>query len=184
MKKLIKIFLFLPLLLAFKCGEEEDCFGKLSTYEKPNLITIDNLQTNYTIGDTLWISSNLEILQDFDGVNVDLLAFDDQIGYSFNFYKNSVYNPEIYLCVDNTTTTFQNGNLINYWGCNQVAYERVNNELKSKVGIKLLESGNYRMEFYNINSFKENGYNCHEQKIQINTTISNLNGNIINFVVN
>lgn len=184
MKNLLRICVLLPFLLAFQCGEEEPCFGKYTTIEIPSLITIENFEQNYNVNDTLWISSTLNQFQTLNNETIDLDTFDDEIGFGFQFYRSSVFNPEIFLCVSDETTNFQNGNLIDYYGCNQVTYEKNGTEYKSKFGIKLVESGNYRLEFYNISSFKESGYDCNERVLQIKTSISNTNSNSFNFTVN
>jgi hypothetical protein len=91
-----------------------------------------------------------------------------------------VYNPEIYLCLDENTTEITNGSLSN---CNLFVYEKVGNNLKSRVGIKLLETGNYKISIYNIASFRESGLNCNDKAIDINTTFSNNNEQMISFTV-
>lgn len=182
MKKItLFVLLVAPFLMATQC-EPEPCTPKVSQKFKENLITIENLQNTYNIGDIIWLNSYLDRNQTFTDPTetIDLLTYPMDFGFGLQFYKSSVYNPEIYLCLDENTTEITNGSLIN---CNLFVYEKVGNNLKSRVGIKLLETGNYKISIYNIASFRESGLNCNDKAIDINTTFSNNNEQMISFTV-
>ena len=68
-------------------------------------------------------------------------------------------------------------------GCNLFVYEKRNNEFKSRVGIKLLETGNYKLSIYSISNFRETGLNCDDKGLDIRTTFSNNDQQTINFTV-
>jgi hypothetical protein len=175
------VLLIAPFLMAMQC-EPEPCTPKITQKFKENLITVENLQNTYNVGDILWLSSDLERNQNFTNPTetIDLFSFDMDLGFGLQFYKSSVYNPEIYLCLDETTTEITNGSLNN---CNFFVYEKNGDTLKSRVGIKLLETGNYRIAIYNIASFRELGLKCEDSAIDINTTFSNNNEQLISFTV-
>ena len=185
MKKIVFLILITPLFLAFQCGPGDPCFAKIAQKAKPNLITIDNLQDTYTVGDIIWLSSTLERIQNFENPNetIDLFSFPFDYGFGIKFYKSSVYNPEIFLCLNNNTTEIVYGSLNETLGCNLFVYEKIGNVLKCRIGVKLLETGNYKLSVYDISTFRELGLNCNDKGLDINTTFSNNNQQEITFTV-
>ncbi len=185
MKKIALLLFITPLFLAFQCEPDDSCSAEITQKEKPNLITIENLQTTYNVGDIIWFSSTLERNQNFENPSetIDLYSFPLDYGFGIQFYKSSVYNPEIYLCLNSTTTEIALGNLNGTLGCNLFVYEKIGDELKCRIGVKLLETGNYKLTIYNITTFKETGLNCGDKGLDINTTFSNNNQQEINFIV-
>jgi hypothetical protein len=185
MKKCIFLLLIAPLFLAFQCDPGESCSVNVTHKTKTNLITIDNLQNTYNVGDIIWISSTLERIQNFENPNETIDLFSYPLDYSFGiqFYRLSVYNPEIFLCLNNNTTEIDFGSLNENFGCNLFIYEKIGNELKSRIGVKLLETGNYKLSVYNISTFKESGLSCNDKGLDINTTFSNNNQQEIIFTV-
>jgi hypothetical protein len=185
MKKIVFLILITPLFLAFQCGPGDPCFAKIAQKVKPNLITIDNLQDTYTVGDIIWLSSTLERIQNFENPNetIDLFSFPFDYGFGIQFYKSSVYNPEIFLCLNNNTTEIVYGSLNETLGCNLFVYEKIGNVLKCRIGVKLLETGNYKLSVYDISTFRELGLNCNDKGLDINTTFSNNNQQEITFTV-
>jgi hypothetical protein len=181
MKKIIIIVLLFPFLIATQC-EEEPCLPIIKQRNKPNLITVENLQSTYNVGDILWINSTLERNQAFDNPNETIDLFDYPLDFEFGlqFYKLSVYNPEIYLCLNENTTVITNGSLNT---CNLFVYEKIANTLKCRIGIKLLEPGNYKISIFNIATFRNSGLTCDDQGLDIYTTFSNDNLQNINFTV-
>ena len=185
MKKLLLLLVISPLFLAFQCEPGDPCSAKISQKSKPNLITIENLQTTYAVGDIVWFTSTLDRVQNFENPNetIDLFSFPLEYGFGVQFYKSSVYNPEIFLCLNSTTTEISQGSLNGTMGCNLFVYEKIGDELKCRIGIKLLESGNYKLSIYNIATFKETGLNCDDIGLDIKTTFSNNNQQEISFIV-
>lgn len=185
MKKIIILFLIAPILMATQC-EDEGCIPSITQKTKFDLITIENLQTNYNVGDIIWLNSSLSRNQEFNETpeNIDLFNYQLDFAFGVQFYKLSVYNPEIYLCLDENTTEITQGSLNENLGCNLFVYERTDNQLKCRVGIKLLETGNYKLSINNISNFRETGLTCNDQAIDIYTTFSNNNLQSVNFSVN
>ena len=183
MKKLLLILLT-PLFFAFQC-EPEPCMPIVTQKSKPQLITIENLQSTYQVGDILWLTSTLARSQNFENPNeiVDLFSYNLDFAFGLNFYKSSIYNPEISLCLDSNTTEITQGNLNENLSCNLFVYEKIGNELKCRIGIKLLETGNYKLSIFNIANFRENGLNCEDKGLDIFTTFSNNNQQMIQFSV-
>ena len=185
MKKTLLLLLIAPLFLAFQCEPGDPCSAKITQKSKSNLITIENLQPTYNVGDIIWFNSTLERIQNFENPSetIDLFSFPLDYAFGIQFYKSSVYNPEIFLCLNSTTTEISLGNLNETLGCNLFVYEKFGNELKCRIGIKLLETGNYKMSIYNISTFRETGLNCGDNGLDINTTFSNNNQQEISFIV-
>jgi hypothetical protein len=185
MRKLLLLFLLLPIFLAFQCEPGEPCTAKITQKSKPNLITIENLQATYNVGDIIWLNSTLEKNQNFDNPNetIDLFSYPLEYALGIQFYKSSIYNPEIYLCLNSTTTEIDQGTLNETLGCNLFVYEKIGDELKCRIGVKLLETGNYKLSIYNISTFRETGLNCGDKGLDIFTTFSNNNQQEINFTV-
>jgi hypothetical protein len=183
MKKLLLILLT-PLFFAFQC-EPEPCMSIVSQKSKPQLITIENLQSTYQVGDILWLTSTLARSQNFENANeiVDLFSYNLDFAFGLNFYKSSIYNPEIYLCLNSNTTETTFGALNGNFGCNMFVYEKIGSELKCRIGIKLLETGNYTLSIYQISNFRETGLNCEDKGLNITTTFSNNNQQMIQFSV-
>jgi hypothetical protein len=182
MKKITAfVLLVAPFLMATQC-DTETCSPKISKKFKENLITVENLQNTYNVGDIMWLSSDLDRNQTFENPTetIDLFSYPLDLEYGVQFYKLSVYNPEIYLCLDESTTEFTAGYLND---CNLFVYEKNGDHLKSRFGIKLLEAGNYKIVIYNIASFRDTGLNCDDTAIDINTTFSNNNEQLISFTV-
>ena len=92
MKKFVLILLS-PLFLAFQC-EEEPCMREVIQQSKPELITIENLQSTYNVGDILWLNSTLTRNQNFENTTeiVDLFSYELDFAFGVNFYKSSIYN--------------------------------------------------------------------------------------------
>jgi hypothetical protein len=185
MKKIVLVFFISHLFLAFQCGTEEPCSAKIIVKFKPQLITIENLQPIYNVGDIIWFNSTLERIQNFENPNetIDLYSYPLDYAFGIQFIKSSIYNPEIFLCLNSTTTELSTGNLNETLGCNLFVYEKIGNELKCRIGVKLLEPGNYKMSVFNISTFRETGLNCNDTGLDINTTFSNTNQQEINFTV-
>ncbi len=184
MKKIFLSLLIIP-LLAFQCEPGEPCQATIKQKTKPNLITIENLQSTYNVGDIIWFNSTLESIQNFESPTetIDLFSYELDFAWGVQFYKTSVYNPEIFLCLNSITTEITDGSLNETMGCNLFVYEKRNNEFKSRVGIKLLETGNYKLSIYSISNFRETGLNCDDKGLDIRTTFSNNDQQTINFTV-
>jgi len=182
MKKLFLLLAISPFLVAMQCEPGEPCTAEVSQKYKESLITIENLQNTYSIGDIIWLSSTLDKYQTFSNPNetIDLFSYPLDFEFGIQFYKSLVYNPEIYLCLDENTTESTLGYLN---GCNLFVFEKIGDNLKSRVGIKLLETGNYKISIFNIATFRNSGLTCDDKGLDIYTTFSNNNLQTVNFTV-
>ena len=167
--------------MAFQC-EPEPCYPNTIQKAKPNLITIENLQPTYTVGDTVWISSSLDRNQQFENPSetIDLFNYPLDFEYYIQFTKSSVYNPEIYLCLNDVTTQVTQGSVEN---CGGIKYEKTNDAFKSRFGIKLLEPGTYKLSIYNIATSRDSGLTCEDTGLNIITTFSTIDEQNVSFVV-
>ncbi|CAM3706377.1 hypothetical protein FLGE108171_11450 [Flavobacterium gelidilacus] len=181
MKKALLLFLIIP-FMAFQCEPGEPCEPAIKQKSKPNLITVENLQTNYIVGDIIWLNSSLEKNQLFENPNetIDLLSYPLDYALGFQFYKSSLYSTDTYLCIDESSSEVTIGSNNN---CNTFVYEKDGDFLKSRVGIKLLETGNFKIILSSISTFRETGLNCGDNALDIYTTFSNNNQNSITFIV-
>jgi len=181
MKKIILILTLFPFLIAMQC-EDNYCYASIKQKTKPNLITVENFKAIYNLGDVIWLNSTLEKNQIFDYPNetIDLFSYPLEFEFGIQFYKSSVYNPQTYLCAGKNTTEFTNGYLNE---CNLFVYEKTDDKLKSRIGIKLLETGNFTITIHNIATFRNSGLTCEDKGLDINTTFSNNNEQSINFTV-
>lgn len=185
MKNLLRIFLLLPFLLAFQCEDDDPCSLKFTSKVKPNLISVENLQSTYNVGDTLWLSSEIERIQQFDNETIDILNFPEKIGFGIQFKKETSYSNEpIFICLDNNTVTFTQGYLFLNYDCNRFIYDVNNSNLNCRVGIKLLEAGNFTIELNSIMNFRTNGNNCNDEVLEIKTNFIENQSLSIYFTVN
>ncbi len=179
MKKGLIVFLIVPVLMATQCEDDIECTSETLIKTKQNLLTIENSQTTYQVGDVLWIKSDLDRNINFDTPNETIDLFDySELIFKFNFDRISIYNSEMYLCVNEDTIEIVKGELLN---CNQFSYERSDTNFQSNIGIKLLEAGEYRMKISEISSNEHS--DCSKDGIVILTSFSNNDNEWVTFLV-
>jgi hypothetical protein len=155
MKKSVLVLLICPLLFAMQCDPDDEPCGNLVELEKRDLITVENLQAEYQLNDTLWLNSTVDINQQSSSA-IDLFEFDEELSFYIELKKASVYNPNNYLYLNEETTVIDKGRAIE----NNFILTKENNTFKNRIGIKLLEPGNYSLTIYNIASYKPSGTDC------------------------
>lgn len=179
MKKIALILFLFPFLLATQCDEDDRPCGRYVEWQKPNLISIENQQTTYTVGDVLWLSAIVDRNQDNGNATIDLFAFDTKLSYYIDLKKSSVYNTFFYLYLNDNTSVVEQGEAES----NTVILTPENDTFKSKFGIKLLESGTYTLTVYNIASYNPNQVGCNFTRHSLVTDFSELESNTFTFEV-
>ena len=182
MKKLVILFTLIPFLLAFECDSDSDSCGTFFEFEKSNLVTIENLQETYAVGDVLWFSSTVV---DRNQINsntcnsIDLFASDDKLSYSIEFRKASIYNGFDPIFLNENTTIVEVG-AIDY---NTIILVKEGEQFKSRIGIKLLEPGSFTIYLYNVSSFDPLQIGCNYTHYSMVTDFSGLNSREFAFMV-
>jgi len=179
MKKSILVLLMCPLLFAMQCEPDDGPCGKLIELEKEDLITIENLQTVYNLNDVLWLNSTVDRNQQSTSSNFDLFEFDDEFSFYIELKKVSVYNPNNYLYLNEETTIIDQGKAFD----NNFILTKDNDTFKNRIGVKLLEPGNYSLTIYNIGSYKQNRTDCDFTSFSIMTDFSEMDSNSFSFTV-
>jgi len=179
MKKIgILLFMF-PFLIATQCDEDDRPCGNYLELQKPNLISIENLQPAYAVGDVLWLSSTVDRNLNNGNTTIDLFAFDTKLSYYIDLQKSSAYNNYFYLYLNENTSVVEQGEAES----NTVILTPDNDTFKSKFGIKLLESGTYTLTVYNIASYNPNRVGCNFTTHSLVTDFSELESNTFSFAV-
>ena len=113
MKKIVLLFACVPFLLAMQCDPEPDPCGNYIEFEKSNLITIDNPQSTYLVGDIVWLSSIVDRNQinSNTGSSIDLFVSDEKLAYYVDLRKDSNYNGYYQLLLNENTTVVEYGEL-------------------------------------------------------------------------
>lgn len=179
MKKTVLILLMCPLLFAMQCEPDDEPCGNLVELEKKDLITVENLQAEYNLNDVLWLNSTVDRNQQSTSATFDLFEFDDELAFYIELKKASVYNPNNYLYLNEQTTVVDLGRAVE----NNFILTKDNNTFKSRIGIKLLEPGNYSLTIYNIGSYKPIGTDCNFTSFSIVTDFSGMDSSSFLFVV-
>jgi len=178
MKKLLIVLLLCPLLFAMQCDPDEEPCGNLVEFEKKDLINIENLQAKYQLNDILWLNSTVDRNQQSSSA-LDLFEFDDELSFYIELKKASVYNPNNYLYLNEQTTVVDQGKAVE----NNFILTKENNTFKNRIGIKLLEPGNYSLTIYNIGSYKPNRTDCNFTSLSIVTDFYSIESSSISFTV-
>lgn len=179
MKKLVLLLLICPLLFATQCDPDDGACGELVELEKKDLITIENLQTEYGLNNVLWLNSTVERNQQSANSTFDLFGFDEELSFYIDLKKTSVYNPNNYLYLNEETTIVDQGRAVD----NNFILTKENNTFKNRIGIKLLEAGNYSLTIYNIGSYNPNRTDCNYTSFSIITDFDGMDSNTFSFVV-
>lgn len=181
MKKIIFLIALSPFLFAFQCDPEPEPCGEFIEFEKPDLITIDNQQTVYQVGDILWLTATVDRNQvnPITEATYDLFSSDEKLAYYLEFSKTSLYNGSNFLYLNENTTIVEAGELD--W--NTIILTKQNEQYKSKIGIKLLETGTYSLFLYNVSSFNRDRIGCNYITYIMNTDFSGMDSKVFTFTV-
>jgi hypothetical protein len=181
MKKLATLFAFTPFLFAFQCDSESESCGTFFEFEKSNLVTIENPQETYAVGDVLWLSSTVDRHQinSNTGNSIDLFESDDNLSYSIEIKKASIYNGFDPIFLNENTTIVEVG-AIDY---NTIILVKDGEQFKSRIGIKLLEPGSFNIYLYNVSSFDPLQIGCNYTHYSMVTDFSGLNSRAFAFIV-
>ncbi len=180
MKKVILLLSIVPFLIAFQCEDDSFC-GNLVEFERKDLITIENQKPSYDLGDTLWLTSTVNRLQSNSNSNttVDLFQSDEKIAYYIEFKKTSLFNDFFYINLNENSTIVEKGEIL----FNTIILLKEGEEFKSKIGIKLLETGTYTLTVYNIASYNPNRTDCNFTSFSMITDFVGVEDNSFTFDV-
>jgi hypothetical protein len=181
MKKLILLLALSPFLVAFQCDPEPDPCGNYIEFDKPNLVTVENPQATYVVGDVLWLSSTVNRTQvnPNTGNSIDLFESDDKLSYYIDLRKDSNYNGYYQIYLNENTTVVESGEV--NW--NNIILTKEGEQFKSKMGIKLLESGIYTINLYNVASYNPDRIGCNFTTYSMVTDFSEMDSNSFIFEV-
>lgn len=181
MKKL-KFLLFIPFLCAMQCDGEDPCGNPPpSNYVVNNtIISVENNATTFHVGDTIWINSVLNRNQSDVNTshNLDLFDFDAKLSFNVNLLKTSSYNQDFSIVLNANHVVSDKGEVI----ANSFIMVQEGDNFVNRTGIKLLETGTFKINCFQIYSYRDN-YDC-TTRTDIGTTIMNAdNENYYNFIV-
>lgn len=180
MKKL-KFLFFIPLLCAMQCEPNDPCVNTPpNNYVINNsIISIENNAVTYQVGDTIWINSVVNKNQiDVNSKNVDLYTYDDKLNFEINLYKTSSYNQDLPIYLNQDHIVVDKGEAF----YSSLILVKENDNYVNRTGIKLLETGNFKIRNSYINSYRQN-YDC-TIRTEIESKIINAdNDNNYNFTV-
>lgn len=181
MKKIVLLLAMIPFLFAFQCDPEPDPCGNYIEFEKSNLVTIENPQITYAVGDVLWLSSTVDRNQinSNTGDSVDLFESDEKLSYYVDLIKNSNYNGYYQIYLNENTTLVESGEV----NSNNIILTKEGEQFKSKMGIKLLEPGIYTINLYNVASYNPDRIGCNFTTYSMVTDFSEMDSNSFSFEV-
>ncbi len=185
-KRLFAALICLLLFTAGMCEDERESYYS-KTLNIPNIIDIEN-QINYQINDLIYFNAQFSRFLPEPGYTNPLDIFINNksdryyIGYSLE--KKTAYNNWSYLDL-NGNIIADKGEITNISAI--CVLNNTTNNYEFRGGIKLLETGNYRL---NISTYltPSNNFNYYNDKIiqiQIYTTVVDyVNSNTYEFTVN
>ncbi|RTY95078.1 hypothetical protein [Flavobacterium sp. GT3R68] len=181
MKKL-KFLLFIPLLCAMQCEPEGPCGDNpTSNYVlHNNLISIETNGTTYHVGDTIWINAVVNKNQSDanSSQNINLFNFDNKLNFNVNLLKTSSYNQNFPISLNENHVVSDKGEVM----ANSFIMVKEGDNFVNRTGIKLLETGTFKINCAEISSYRDY-YDC-TTRTYIGTTISNADSeNYYNFIV-
>ena len=181
MKKILFLLTFSPFLLAFQCDPEPEPCGEYIEFEKPNLVTIENAQAIYSVGDVLWLTSAVDRNQinSNNGDLIDLFESNEKLSYYIDFRKSSAYNDYFNLYLNENTTIIEQGEAYS----NFIILLKDDEKFKSKIGVKLLEPGTYSLNLYNVATYNPDRVGCNFTSYSMITDFSGIESNLFTFVV-
>ena len=180
MKKIILLLSIIPFLIAFQCDDDSKC-GNFVEFENPDLITIDNPQEIYQLGDTLWLSSRVDRFQTNTNSNtvIDLYELDERLSYYIELKKASAFNGFNYINLNENSTVIDAGGAF----YTTFILLKETDQFVSRTGIKLLESGSYTLNIYNVSSYNHERQGCNFTVISMLTNFAGLESNSFTFEV-
>jgi len=180
MKKISLLFSFIPFLFAFQCEDDVAC-GNFVEFENTNLITIENPQAIYQLGDTLWLASSVNRLQTNTNSNtvIDLFQLDESLSYYIELKKASAFNGFNYINLNENSIVIDTGGAF----YNTFILLKEADHFVSRAGIKLLESGSYTVNIYNVASYNPERQGCNFTVISMLTNFAGLENNSFIFEV-
>jgi hypothetical protein len=181
MKKLVLLLSLIPFLFAFQCDPEPDPCGTYVEFQKQDLVTVENPQATYALGDVLWLFSTVDRTQvnPTTGNSIDLFESDEKLAYYIDLRKNSNYNGYYPIYLNENTTVVESGEV--NW--NNIILTKEGEQFKSKMGIKLLESGIYTINLYNVASYNPDRMGCNFTTYSMVTDFSGIESNLFTFEV-
>lgn len=180
MKKILLLLVLCPILLATQCDPDDAPCGRLIEMQKNDLISIENHPAEYNLNDVLWLNASVDRNQQTSNSTFDLFEFNDKLAYYVELKKESVYNQNNFLLLNEQTTIVNQGESDG----NTFILTKDGNSFKNRIGIKLLESGNYTLTIYNIGSHIPNRTDCNFTSFSILTDFNEMDSNTFSFVVN
>lgn len=179
MKKTILLLLIAPLLLAMQCDPDEEPCGKLIQTQKNDLITIENLQTSYNLNDVIWLNASIDQEQQIGNITYNLFETDEKLAYVVELTKQSVYNPNNYLSLNEQTTIVDKGEVEG----NNFILTKEGNRFQNRIGIRLLETGTYTLALYNIASYNWYRPDCNFTAFSFETDFNEIESGSVTFTV-
>lgn len=180
MKKTIFLLALFPFLLAMRCVEDDSPCGSLTEIEKSDLITIENSQTVYTIDDVLWLSSTVDRFQSLpdSSTTIDLFESYEKLSYYIELIKLPA-NDFNYIFLNQNSTIIEQGEALS----NTIILVKDGEQYKSKIGIKLLESGSYTLKITNVSSYLIEPVGCNYTVFSMFTDFNGIESNTFTFEV-
>jgi len=166
MKKLT-FLLFIPLFCATTC-DDDPCENNVKYITNHDLIKVEENETIYNIGDTLWLNttvSRIQMLQNGQST-YDLFNENQTFAYYLSMFKNSNLGNDyqVYLSSENLISIKGNAE------SNYFTLVKENDNFVNRTGIKLVESGSFNINVSDISSYGSGGCNF---STQIQTKILN-----------
>lgn len=180
MKKIILLLCVVPLLIAMQCDDDVPC-GTLIEFEKNDLIALENQQATYEVGDTLWISSTVNRFQTNPNTNstLDLFELDEKLAYYIEIKKASAFNEFNYINLNENSTIVEEGESL----FNTIILVKEGEGFRSKIGIKLLETGTFTVKVHNVASYSPERQGCNFTVISMVTDFDGIENNLFTFDV-
>lgn len=176
MKKL-KFLFFIPLLCAMQCEPNDPCGNRPpdNYVINDNLIAIENNSGIFQVGDTLWMNTviNKNQIDINSSKNLNLFNFDDKLYFEINLYKMSSYNQNLLIYLNQDHVVADKGEV----QFNSFILVKEGDNYVNRVGIKLLESGSFKIQNSYINSYRQT-YDC---SIHTNIASKIINADTDNF---
>jgi len=167
MKK-FTFLLFLPLFCATTC-DDDPCDDDGYSFINQDLIKVEENQTSYSVGDTLWLDSVVSRNQNLPynpQLQYDLFSKNESLSYYLNMVKSSNLGDDYQVNIDTENLISIKGNAEG----NYFILVREDNNYVNKTGIKLTESGNFKI---NVNTISSYGNSACNSSAQIQTRILN-----------
>lgn len=166
--------MFIPFLNVGMCGgTDDDCEGARVNYiENNNLVTVQANSNHFEIGDTLWINTIVNKNQ-FDitsNSTVNLFDIDKELSLEISYERASAYDQYFQINLNEEAIVSNKGQVI----VNSFILVKEGDNFVNRSGIKLLETGNFRITDYDINSYNIES-RCSDPRSNIGTRISNAN---------